>query len=119
MLTRSEKEALWSERYEHVYLDALYTYADPSIALLPMGDTNGNPGCGRSTVLFDWPDKYGQISYFVDMGDEKKGYDGVNVVKKGTLMTYISSSEEDQMITRFSFKDGNIELLDNVKLSDI
>ena len=52
------------------------------------------------------------------MNDEKKGYDGVNVVKKIGLTTYIASSEDDQMITRFSFKDGLVDVLDNVRLSD-
>ena len=117
-MTRAEKDARWKERFEHKFLDRLYETASPALALLPMGDTNGNPGCGRSTVLGDWVERYGQIAYFMDISAPNKGYDGVNKVKKEGLVTYIASSEDEQMITSFSLEGGKAMLLQNKPLKE-
>jgi hypothetical protein len=55
----------------------------------------------------------------VDLTDNvASGYDGVNLVRKGDLITYISSSETDQMITRFALASGKATLLDNARWVD-
>ena len=61
----------------------------------------------------DWSRTYGQVAYFVDIDSEDSGYDGVNIVRKGDLITYTMSSEDMLMITKFAFKDGKAELITN------
>ena len=57
-----------------------------------------------------WSCEYGQVAYFVA---DQVGYDGINVVKKGELVTYTASSETELMLTQFSLCDSDVKLLYN------
>ena len=113
LLTREERHAREAERHIHENLTKLYETAAPSVGLWPMGDTLGHPRNGRTTVMRDWSRTYGQVAYFVDIDSEDSGYDGVNIVRKGDLITYTMSSEDMLMITKFLLKDGKAELITN------
>ena len=113
LLTRDERYAREAERHIHENLTKLYETADPSVGLWPMGDTLGHPRNGRTTVMRDWSRTYGQVAHFVDIDSPDSGYDGVNVVRKGDLITYTMSSEDKLMITKFAFKDGKATLITN------
>lgn len=118
VMTKEEKAEREAERHIHENLTRLYETAAPSIGLWPMGDTNGQPRNGRTTVMQHWTRQYGQAAYFVDLDAEQVGYDGVNIVRKGDLVTYTASSETELMITRFSLADGRLTLLCNEKWLD-
>ena len=47
----------------------------------------------------------------VDIDSPDSGYDGVNIVRKGDLITYTMSSEDMLMITKFQLQDGKAELI--------
>lgn len=113
IMTRNEKAEWEAERHINKNLTKLYQTAAPSVGLWPMGDTNGQPRNGRTTVMRDWSRTYGQTAYFVDTAAEDSGYDGVNVVRKGDLITYTASSETELMITKFLLKDGTSSLVTN------
>ncbi len=113
VMTKEERAEWEAERHINENLTRLYTEADPKIGLWPMGDTNGQPRNGRTTVMRDWSRQYGQTAYFVDTSREDSGYDGVNIVRKGDLITYTMSSETELMITKFLFKDGEAVLQNN------
>ncbi|MBE6667645.1 MAG: MBL fold metallo-hydrolase [Ruminococcaceae bacterium] len=113
LLTREERNAREAERHVHENLTKLYETAAPSIGLWPMGDTLGHPRNGRTTVMRDWSRTYGQVAHFVDIDSPDSGYDGVNIVRKGDLITYTMSSEDKLMITKFLLKDGKAELITN------
>ncbi len=113
IMTREERNAWEAERHINKNLTKLYEAAAPQIGLWPMGDTNGQPRNGRTTVMRDWSREYGQTAYFVDTSREDSGYDGVNIVKKGDLITYTMSSETELMITKFTFKNGEVTLDEN------
>ena len=113
LLTRDERYAREAERHIHKNLTKLYETADPSVGLWPMGDTLGHPRNGRTTVMRDWSRTYGQVAHFVDIDSPDSGYDGVNIVRKGDLITYTMSSEDKLMITKFAFKDGKATLITN------
>lgn len=113
VMTKEEKAEREAERHIHENLTRLYETAAPSIGLWPMGDTNGQPRNGRTTVMQHWTRQYGQAAYFVDLDAEQVGYDGVNIVRKGDLVTYTASSETELMITSFSLQGGKTSLLCN------
>ncbi len=113
VMTKEEKAAREAERHIHKNLTRLYETAAPSIGLWPMGDTNGQLRNGRTTVMQHWSREYGQVAYFVDLEADRVGYDGVNVVKKGPLVTYTASSETELMLTQFSLYEGAVKLLYN------
>ena len=113
VMTKEEKAAREAERHICKNLTRLYETAAPSIGLWPMGDTNGQPRNGRTTVMQHWSRTYGQVAYFVDLEAPQVGYDGVNIVKKGELTTYTASSETELMITKFALRDGTVTLLCN------
>ncbi len=112
-MTREEKDAREAERHVNKRLTELYTTAAPKVGLWPMGDTLGQPRNGRTTVMRDWSRYYGQTAYFVDTAAEDSGYNGVNIVKKGDLVTYTASSETELMITKFLLTDKTFVLLTN------
>ena len=66
---------------------------------------------GRTTVMQHWSREYGQAAYFVDLEADQVSYDGINVVKKGELVTYTASSETELMLTQFSLCDSAVKLL--------
>ena len=68
---------------------------------------------GRTTVMQHWSREYGQAAYFVDLEADQVSYDGINVVKKGELVTYTASSETELMLTQFSLCDSAVKLLYN------
>ena len=145
LTTQENVNGVHYSEYTWTYIKKVLDATGAKYAVLPMGDRHpGNSYNGRATEMIFRGGAGKGISYMLNMSDQPGGfskevyeafvkavaegtnthktylgYDGINMLDNGKgLITYMSGSELDPMVTVFTFANGEVVVERNDELYD-